>query len=586
MQRLLRSAISRVRAAWLAMVEHLRATNPVDAIAARLHVGGTAGVDAAAAAFAAGVHGVYVGAGQAEARWLRRRLVKRAPDAVTKKLAVFDAADPVALRWAETNRLDLVREITAEQRRLIRAALIAGAESGENPRVIAREIRESIGLTAYQRGIVANYRAALESGQLGKALGYELADGRYDRALRAAIDSGAAIPPDRIDAMVERYRANWVKYRAEAIARTEGLRVAHQGSEEVYRQAIANGDLRADQIEGEWLHTPGKHERPGHAKMHGQRRAYGEPFETPDGAELRYPCDPDAPADETVCCKCALARHVTGGAGVAAEDGGPGLSGLDDDATFDESGLNAEDAESAAEIATDEELDADAEGTPDESPGEAAGSEPFPAEEEADLEEAAELDRFRIGVNSTIAGETERDELDWLAEQRAAMDRAGGTTSGMVSPGSPGATESAEAAEPAPPRDTIVASDMPAPPGYESIEYDGQLYYRHRITGRSYTPEQLAERTRDQSWTFDLTGPNEQIPGFQTREVMSLRMAERGELPELRYRSRRTGHQYTAAQIASGEAAELESFYIEEEAGPQPRRRLLDRLRALLGGST
>jgi hypothetical protein len=149
----------------------------------------------------------------------------------------------------------------------------------------------------------------------------------------------------------------------------------------------------------------------------------------------------------------------------------------------------------------------------------------------------------------------------------------------------PRATDAPEQVEALPPRGIVAPSTEPAPPGYESIEYDGQLYYRQRITGRSYTPEQLSERTRDSGWAFDLTGPNEQIPGLQTREVMSLRMAERGDAPELRYRSQRTGNQYTASQTASGEAAEIESFLIEEEAKPMPRRGLLSRLRSFFGSA-
>jgi hypothetical protein len=44
--------------------------------------------------------------------------------------------------------------------------------------------------------------------------------------------------------------------------------------------------------------------------MHGQTRALGESFETPDGVELLYPCDPDAPVEETIRCACAVATRL------------------------------------------------------------------------------------------------------------------------------------------------------------------------------------------------------------------------------------------------------------------------------------
>jgi hypothetical protein len=130
-----------------------------------------------------------------------------------------------------------------------------------------------------------------------------------------------------------------------------------------------------------------------------------------------------------------------------------------------------------------------------------------------------------------------------------------------------------------------VPSDQPAPLGYEAIEYRGELYYRHRVSGRSYTPAQYAERTRDPNYHFDLIGPNEQLPGFQAYEARSRHMAEQGRPAEVRYRSLTTDASYTAEQIASGEAAEIEAFLLEEQARPAPRRGLLRRLKDTLWGS-
>jgi hypothetical protein len=307
-QRMLRSATTRTGQAWLELIASLRAANPADQLAARLHAP-LAGVDIAVGQFAASVHQVYLGAGQAEARWLGTEL-ERTPATVAKKLIAFDVLDEDAVSWAGRNRLDLIREVSAEVRQLIAAALEEGARTGANPLDVARMFRDSIGLTEYQLERVASYRRALESGDLPRALAAELGDGRYDRSLQAAFDRGDAIPPARIEQMVARYRANWIQFRAETIARTQGLRAAHQGSEALFWQAVDRGTIEAQQIERRWLHHDRAGDRPGHRQMHGMTRGLGEAFETPDGVELLYPCDPDAPPEETIQCTCAVATRL------------------------------------------------------------------------------------------------------------------------------------------------------------------------------------------------------------------------------------------------------------------------------------
>jgi hypothetical protein len=73
------------------------------------------------------------------------------------------------------------------------------------------------------------------------------------------------------------------------------------------------GDLDADQLERTWNHHPGakgKYDREFHVSMHGQKRAYGEQFETGLGNLLWYPGDPDAPARETIKCGCVVTTRI------------------------------------------------------------------------------------------------------------------------------------------------------------------------------------------------------------------------------------------------------------------------------------
>lgn len=312
MERLLALTEGRLRRSWCAVVQHLRGENSPAAIEARLGMPEpVVGIVEAAGKFAADAHAAYVAAGQAAARAL-----SSAPAiAVRKKLLHFDAADPPAVEWAVKNRLDKIRQITEDQRTMIREVLVRMARSGRNPREVARELQASIGLTDYQAGVVARYREDLEAGgaRLRAALERELTSGHADKTVLAALRNETAIPPGRIDTMVEQYRANWQRFRAETIARTEGLRVAHQGTEELYRQAIDRGDVDAEQLESEWLHSPraaSRHEREFHRSMHGQRRPYGEPFESGLGNLLRYPGDPDAPIEETAGCRCTKVTRI------------------------------------------------------------------------------------------------------------------------------------------------------------------------------------------------------------------------------------------------------------------------------------
>jgi hypothetical protein len=314
-QQLVTTTEARVAHAWAAAVQQLRAANPVTELAARLHsANAVAGLTAAIGAFADAERDAYLSAGRATMRWIGGELAKpEHVEPVAKKILTFDA-DAEADAWAATNRIDRITGLSDEVRTLVREMLRRGTERGVNPRVIAREIRDAIGLTPAQEQIVANYRAQLEAGQLADALHRELSSGTSDRAIAAALRARSALTPAQIDLAVERYRANFIALRAETIARTEAQRIAHQASDNAFRQAIRRNDLDAEQLECEWLHSPTakrtKDERAFHVSMHGQKRAWGEPFESGLGNLLLFPGDPNAPAKETLNCRCGRTVRI------------------------------------------------------------------------------------------------------------------------------------------------------------------------------------------------------------------------------------------------------------------------------------
>jgi hypothetical protein len=227
---------------------------------------------------------------------------------------VFDQVAPLAVAAMQQTRLELVREFSAEQLRATQLAIMSGVEAGTNPIAQARAFRESIGLTERQWKIVDNYRRALlaigtDEKSVSDVLGRELRDRRGDAQILRAVRENRPLPQEKIDWLVGRYRDRWIKYRAEVIGRTEALRAVNSGNEEMYRQAIAAGTIRQDDLERTWEARLDGRERETHRLLNGQKRRWGESWTTIHG-EIKFPGDPDAPASETIQCRCVLSTRI------------------------------------------------------------------------------------------------------------------------------------------------------------------------------------------------------------------------------------------------------------------------------------
>jgi len=91
--------------------------------------------------------------------------------------------------------------------------------------------------------------------------------------------------------------------RARTIARTEIGRARNAGKVE--------GMKLAGFTHHKWSSYSDIHSRKGHAKMNGQVRPIGEPFDNPDtGAEIKYPGDPSANPSETINCRCTVVPTI------------------------------------------------------------------------------------------------------------------------------------------------------------------------------------------------------------------------------------------------------------------------------------
>jgi len=257
-------------------------------------------LDSAANRLAATVQSVWIGAGSEVA------------EAMSEALGIqvaFDVTNVNAVAAMQQNRLTLVREFTSQQRAATREALLDGIRRGLNPREQARAFRDSIGLTARQQQAVSNYRRLLEENS-AEALTRRLRDARFDRSLQNAIANETPLSRAQIDRMVERYRERYLKYRSEVIGRTEALRSVHEGAEEAFRQAIADGHVKPNEVRRIWNTAKDERVRSTHAAMHRQEQPVGVPFLSGAGVPLRFPADPSAPPEESILCRCVVATRV------------------------------------------------------------------------------------------------------------------------------------------------------------------------------------------------------------------------------------------------------------------------------------
>lgn len=308
-EELLKRAASAVRRAFRKFVEDVRSPAAVRAIRVALEERGIdaalAVIDAHVVRFANVLPRAFQDAALRETVTLAAKVRRVDPRLVVS----FDPSHPRAAELMRQNRLDFVREVTRAQRDALRSALAEALQTGAGPVQTARAIRGSIGLTQTQLAAVNNYRALLEAGDAA-ALARGLRDRRFDAAVGRATE-GEPLGKERIDRMVEGYRARYLQYRAETIARTESLRVVNLARAEALQQVLEDTGLPTESVRRTWRATQDKRTRDTHSAMDGQVKGLNEPFESPSGALLEFPGDPTAPPSESVNCRCVVLVDIT-----------------------------------------------------------------------------------------------------------------------------------------------------------------------------------------------------------------------------------------------------------------------------------
>lgn len=241
----------------------------------------------------------------------------------------FDVRNPAAENWLSTNSSRFTKEVLDDQRFMIRDYLRDGIAAGDNPRTTALNLvgrvgpsgrRENgiIGLTSSQAEWVKNYEAELRSSNPRAALSRNLRDARFDAAVRRAAESGEPIPGELVNKMVDAYTNRALRFRAEAIARTESMTALHEAQTQSLQQAVDSGALVKQEVIKIWrVKRPRDgRTRDSHEAMEGQEVKLGESFVTGKGNLIEYPGDPSAPADEIIGCRCWLETKVDFLAGI------------------------------------------------------------------------------------------------------------------------------------------------------------------------------------------------------------------------------------------------------------------------------
>ena len=221
----------------------------------------------------------------------------------------FEDAHANAIRIMQNRALQVTSQFTHKQEEAMREVLLDGIRRGRNPRQQAIALRKSIGLTAKQVKAVNNFRDMLEEGNK-EVLTRKLRDKRFDRTINRAIREEKRIAQKRINRMVTRYRERYIKYRATVIAQTESLSAVHQGKEEMFNHAIAQGHLTRENLEGTWITIEDVLRRHHHGTMQGQKKPHGQYFISGLGNQLLHPGDPNAPIEEIANCRCLKVTRI------------------------------------------------------------------------------------------------------------------------------------------------------------------------------------------------------------------------------------------------------------------------------------
>jgi hypothetical protein len=94
------------------------------------------------------------------------------------------------------------------------------------------------------------------------------------------------------------------------VATTTATRVVSEAQDVAIQQAIEQGAVDQNRIVRVWNRIPDDRVRDAHDFMQGQEAGVNQSFTDGNGNKLRYPGDPQAPAETTINCRCTLTLRL------------------------------------------------------------------------------------------------------------------------------------------------------------------------------------------------------------------------------------------------------------------------------------
>ena len=176
-------------------------------------------------------------------------------------------------------------------RETVRAYIEQGLRTGVNPTETARALREIIGLSPTQLQHVENLRTELETGQFADAARRALIDQRFKLANLTELPEAERAA--RIARIVDRYRASYITFNADTIARTATLDSLKLGQQLAWQDAIEKGIVDGPLMKT-WKGVLDDRERDEHVAMEGETVPMDEPYS--NGNLI--------PGDDTYNCRC------------------------------------------------------------------------------------------------------------------------------------------------------------------------------------------------------------------------------------------------------------------------------------------
>lgn len=194
----------------------------------------------------------------------------------------MDLLNPRVIDAIRTMETRATETIGADVRGTVRQVMERGLLAGENPRVIARALRDVIGLAPNQEQEVDNFRTALVNRDL-KALRYQLRDKRYDATLERVLGKdGPGLSESQIERMTAAYRRKKIAWNAETNARTLAMDAYKTGQRLAIQDAVDRGVYDGARLTRKWIGVGDDRERPEHLVMNNTVVPWDAPYPNGD----------------------------------------------------------------------------------------------------------------------------------------------------------------------------------------------------------------------------------------------------------------------------------------------------------------